>query len=346
MGLVLLLILHLTLLLTPSTTKAKPTNGFSVDIFHGDSPLSPFYSPSMNRTEAIIRAAMDSISRSNSLLNLDNTESPIVHPSSRSSNYLMKMSIGLAADDIRFGWNSSNKVGFSNLVFGCGHKNTWLPRKSTYYATGIVGLGISPLSFVSQLSPQIGRIFSYCLPPLYSNSSGKLTFGSESTQSAFGNISTPMVIKNYTYYYVTLDAISVNDFREEANPPTGGNMIVDSGTFLTMLDSRLYYRVKDQIISAIPNWALQKPVPPFKLCYSNLTNVDMPLLTFHLAGGDLTLDESNYMYTFADSDLACVAIVPRKGTSILGIISQIDYKVEYDLDRKTISFGPADCTRV
>nr|KYP44063.1 Aspartic proteinase nepenthesin-2 [Cajanus cajan] len=77
----------LTLLSTPCNSKSKPSNGFSVDIFHRDSPLSPFYDPSLNHTEIVLRAAMRSISRS---YNLDKVETKLI---TNNGEYLMKMFI-------------------------------------------------------------------------------------------------------------------------------------------------------------------------------------------------------------------------------------------------------------
>nr|KYP44059.1 Aspartic proteinase nepenthesin-2 [Cajanus cajan] len=89
MELVLLFIVLLTLLSTASTSKAKPSNGLSIDVFHRDSPLSPFYDLSLNHTEIVLRSAMRSISRSD---NLDNIETDITPNSS--GDYLMRMFIG------------------------------------------------------------------------------------------------------------------------------------------------------------------------------------------------------------------------------------------------------------
>ncbi|KAL2331035.1 hypothetical protein Fmac_018616 [Flemingia macrophylla] len=398
MGLILLLIVQLTLLSTPSTTTAKPTNGFSVDIFHRDSPVSPFYNPSMNRTEAIIWAAKRSISRSNMLLNLDSAEAPILPCE---ANYLMRIWLGtppleqfvtvdsgsaetwvqcepcdncyrqatpifdliksstynrltygtfsrggLGTDVLRFGDpNSSNMVSFNNLVFGCGFNNSWKPYEPIQNVTGILGLGNSPLSFVAQLSSQLGQIFSYCLTSYYSPSSGTFRFGNESTQSGNSISTTPMVQKpGNALYYVTLNGISVDEDRVDAKQPSEGNMFVDSGSSVTMLESSLYYAVQNLLLDNIESDPLDQPNPPFRVCYESLENVDVPTLTFHFAGDDLIMMESNFFHFFK-SGIACLALEPRDGTSILGSVSQVDYKVEYDLGRKTVSFAPADCTR-
>ncbi|KAK7324290.1 hypothetical protein VNO77_27823 [Canavalia gladiata] len=65
-------ILLFIILLTPSTLsfiEAKFGNGFSADLFHYHSPLSPFYNSSMTQAEILLKDALHSISRYNNLLN-------------------------------------------------------------------------------------------------------------------------------------------------------------------------------------------------------------------------------------------------------------------------------------
>lgn len=73
-------------------------NGFSIDLIHRDSPMSPFYNSSMNETEVFTNAALRSIARANffsDFINANNgsskVESEIIQ---NQADYLMKIFIG------------------------------------------------------------------------------------------------------------------------------------------------------------------------------------------------------------------------------------------------------------
>nr|KYP31065.1 Aspartic proteinase nepenthesin-1 [Cajanus cajan] len=418
----MLLIVHLTLLSTPCTSKAKPSNGFSVDIFHRDSPLSPFYDPSLNHTKIVLRAAMRSISRS---YNLDKVETKII---TNNGEYLMRVFIGtppeesfldvdtgsgliwiqcqpcakcfqqvtpifdtmksstyeklpcsslpcrmlpsaycvgsgdcsykisygdgsfsigeIGSDVISFGPDDKNLlVSFQSTVFGCGYNNSWFPDRTVQSTTGIAGLGNSPYSLVSQVSPKVGRIFSYCLLPFWSQSSGKLRFSFESTQSGTEVFTIPMFSKpDHPFYYVTLNAISVDKTNVTIGDHLKIDMIVDSGSSFTSIPSETFNSLYDEITDSREYKPLANPPPPFKLCYEGLTSLDLPSITFNFSGGAFPLPSSNNAYISLDK-LVCLAILPTEDTfSILGSISQVNHKVEYDLDKKTISFAQTDCS--
>ena len=70
------------------------SRGFSVDLIHRDSPLSPFFDPSKTRTERLTDAFRRSVSRVGRFRpgNLKGIESSIV-PSA--GEYLMNLSVGI-----------------------------------------------------------------------------------------------------------------------------------------------------------------------------------------------------------------------------------------------------------
>ncbi|KAK7271326.1 hypothetical protein RJT34_27122 [Clitoria ternatea] len=82
-----------------SITLAEANNnskGFSIDLIHRDSPLSPYYKPEVTPLERIKNAAMRSISRSNriSSLSLDQNKWPEASLIPDNFEYLMRFSIG------------------------------------------------------------------------------------------------------------------------------------------------------------------------------------------------------------------------------------------------------------
>ncbi|XP_028752467.1 aspartic proteinase CDR1-like [Neltuma alba] len=109
-----------------------------------------------------------------------------------------------AADSIRFGTSDGQSVSFPKSVFECGHNNL---GKFNRRMAGFVGLGNGPLSLISQLGNQIGRQFSYCLPPFNAKAATKLRFGEEAKISANGVVSTPIITNpnNPTFYYLNLE---------------------------------------------------------------------------------------------------------------------------------------------
>lgn len=101
----------------------------------------------------------------------------------------------------------SSAQAFSNIAFGCGSDNM-----GTFIGVdGLVGLGKGQLSLVSQLGASVGGLFSYCLVSYASapTKTSPLLLGSA------GNgvlVYTPLISNDFnpTFYYVTLNGITVN----------------------------------------------------------------------------------------------------------------------------------------
>ena len=406
-----------------SSAEAKPVNGFSIDLIHRDSPLSPLYNSSMTQTEVIINAALRSISRI-SLFHFTeegNKAETILIPNR--GDYLMKIFIGtppveslavadtgsdliwvqckpceqcypqnapifdpknsstfeaipcdsqscrllnryscgssgecryyysygdksftvgeLASDTISFGSNGGQSIDSPKTILGCGHDNEGKFRST---GTGLVGLGGGHLSLVSQIGDEIGHKFSYCLLPFSANSTSKLKFGSESTVSGNGVVSTPLVAKSpSTYYYLTLEGVSIGEKKLQTEQSVG-NIVIDSGTTLTMLESNFYDSFEAAVKEAIGNdhEPVQDPPEPLRLCYRDGSVENLPDVTFHFSGADIHLQKMN---TFLVVDnLMCLLMVPSERFSIFGNLAQVNFNVQYDLQRKMVSFSPADCT--
>nr|AFK37220.1 unknown [Lotus japonicus] len=83
----------------------------------------------------------------------------------------------LGAEHLSFGG-----ISVSNFVFGCGKNNKGLFGG----VSGLMGLGRSNLSLISQTNSTFGGVFSYCLPPTDAGASGSLAMGNES--SVFKNL--------------------------------------------------------------------------------------------------------------------------------------------------------------
>ncbi|XP_057726612.1 aspartic proteinase CDR1-like [Arachis stenosperma] len=250
----------------------------------------------------------------------------------------------LVSDTISFSTSNGGKsmIKYPKTTLGCGHDNDGNFRSTS---TGLVGLGGGPLSLVTQLGDAIGHKFSYCLLPFSVNSTSKLKFGSESsTVSRNGVVSTPLISKSpSTYYYLTLEGISIGEKKLQTEQ-SANNIVIDSGTTLTMLQSDFYDGFESAVKDAVDNShePVQDPPEPLRLCYRDISVEDLPDLTFHFSGADVHLQKMNTILKV--DNLICLAIVPSDRFSIFGNIAQVNFNVGYDLQEKMVSFYPADCT--
>lgn len=252
----------------------------------------------------------------------------------------------VATENFTIASSNGAPVSFSETVFGCGHNNGGTFDGA---GSGIVGLGGGPLSFVSQIASSIGGKFSYCLvPSSESNSSSKIIFGNGGDRILS---STPLIDKDpSTYYYVTLEAVSVgrNRLPYAASSAESGNIIVDSGTTLTLLQSEFYNKLEAVIIDSIDAERASDPrgflSPCFKAKGKDGGKIKLPVVTFHFTGADVELQPYN---TFAkiEEDLVCFAVVPSNDIAILGNLAQMNQLVGYDLEKRSLSFAPTDCTK-
>ena len=168
--------------------------------------------------------------------------------------------------------------------------------------------------------------------------------------SGNGVVSTPLVAKDpSTYYYVTLEGISVGNKRfayeasSKAVDSNEGNMIIDSGTTLTFLPQEFHNDLISAVEKAIDAERVSDPKDGLGVCFRSKDDIDVPI-TVHFTGADVKLKPIN---TFArmDDDLVCFTMIPSDGLAIFGNIAQINFLVCYDLKAKKVSFLPADCTK-
>ena len=262
----------------------------------------------------------------------------------------------LAIDTLTLGSTTSRPVPLPKTIIGCGHNNG-----GTFNAngSGIVGLGGGAVSLVSQLDSSIDGKFSYCLIPLTSqgDTTSKLNFGSNAVVSGSGAVSTPIVPKNIdTFYYLTLEAISVGRKRIELTKPSQvgdsaeGNIIIDSGTTLTILPSDLYPDFESAVKAEIDLAPTEDPSGVLSLCYvSSSDDFRGPSITAHFTGADVNLSSST-TFIRVDEQVVCLAFVAASdepgSISIFGNLAQANVLVGYDVVKKTVSFKPTDCTKL
>ncbi|XP_028787544.1 aspartic proteinase CDR1-like [Neltuma alba] len=245
----------------------------------------------------------------------------------------------LATESVSFGRN----VLFPKTAFGCGHNDNGLFNEND---AGLVGLGQGSLSLVSQMG-KVGHKFSYCLPPYSPKTTTKLRFGEAATISGNGLVSTPLITKNGSlslFYFLNLEGITVGK-QTVRTGQSNGNIFIDSGTTLTMLPSSFYEQIEALVKQAIGANQFIVQNNHYKLCYRNANSIqNFPNFEVHFTGANLSLKPQNFFRRISN-DVICFAMLPTDGTPIYGNVAQIDFEVEHDLDRKKVSFAPADCTK-
>ncbi|KAK2379510.1 aspartic proteinase CDR1 [Trifolium repens] len=245
-------------------------------------------------------------------------------------------------------------ISFPKSVIGCGTDNKMSFETA---GSGIVGLGDGPASFITQLGSSIDGKFSYCLLPSLlesktheSNTTSKLNFGDAAVVSGDGVVSTPIVRKDPpSFYFLTLEAFSIGNKRVEIRGSSNGdegNIIIDSGTTLTLLPSNDYANLESAVVELVKLKRVDDPNKDFNLCY-NVTSdgYDFPLITAHFKGADVKLHPISTFVSIAD-DIVCLTFVSSEIATIFGNLAQQNLLVGYDLKQKTVSFKPMDCTKV
>ncbi|XP_004506925.1 aspartic proteinase CDR1-like [Cicer arietinum] len=256
----------------------------------------------------------------------------------------------LVTDTLTLDSTIGHSISFPNTVIGCGTRNA-----GTFQAqsSGIVGLGGGSISLTKQLGTTIGGKFSYCLVPLFikSNATSKLNFGDAAMVSGHGVVSTPLVEKRHqTFYYLTLEAFTVGNKRIEiVGDSSGGgegNIIIDSGTTLTLLPSNDYTNLESAVKELVKLDRVEDPDDIFKLCYSVKSDkYDFPIITANFKGADVKLHPISTFIPIADG-VVCFAFIPSQIGSIFGNLAQQNLLVGYDLVKSVVSFKPIDCTKL
>ncbi|KAJ8573488.1 hypothetical protein K7X08_009999 [Anisodus acutangulus] len=256
----------------------------------------------------------------------------------------------LATETIRFGSSKKAQVALKNTVIGCGHNNagTFSGDKES----GIVGLGGGKFSLISQMGSSIGGKFSYCLAPFTQHSpvpKSKIHFGTNAIVLGNKVVITPLAKKSpATYYFLTLEGVSVGkkrlDFRQVAFSFEEGNIILDSGTVLTMFSPEIYVKLEAMVKGQIKLPTVADPIGALSLCYKSLSMEKIPIITMHFKGGDVKLGPLNTFVETSDNTM-CFAFAASYGVPIYGNIAQMNFMVGYDLKKKRISFKAADCSK-
>ncbi|CAN1245119.1 Aspartic proteinase CDR1 [Linum grandiflorum] len=254
----------------------------------------------------------------------------------------------VAAETLTMGSTNGRAVALPKTVIGCGHDNagTFSPKGS-----GIVGLGGGPASLVTQLGSSIGGKFSYCLVPY---TAAKLTstmhFGKNAVVSGNNVVSTPLISSPLmsTFYFLQLEAVSVGSTKipfQGSSIGSSGNIIIDSGTTLTLVPTDFLSQLSGAVESQVTGGTkTSDPQGLLSLCYVVNSGLKVPPITAHFQGADVVLESYNTFIDMSDT-VTCLAFYGNDELSIYGNIAQQNFLIGYDLQKQSLSFKPTDCTK-
>lgn len=256
----------------------------------------------------------------------------------------------LGRDSLRLG-----ATPVSGFIFGCGRSNKGLFGG----ASGLMGLGRSDLSLISQASSVFGGVFSYCLPSTEPGSSGSLVMGFDT--SAYKN-STPIsytkMVPNLqlpSFYFLNLTGISIGGIELHQTTPSTtfsqGGILIDSGTVITRLAPSVYKAVKAEFVKQFSGFPLAPGFSILDTCF-NLTGYDevnIPTMKMRFEGGaELNIDVTGLLYMVkSDASQICLALASLSYAdeiAIIGNYQQKNQRVVYDTKESKLGFARETCS--
>ncbi|KAM6561136.1 hypothetical protein CsatA_030375 [Cannabis sativa] len=387
-----LIVLLLLLLSLSSYSHSYSSDGFSVEIIHRDSAVSPLYNPSQTHSQRLANAFRRSITRASTLysshqLSTSSVESTLY---TDGGEYLMSISIGTPPFDILAIADTGSDLTWTQCspckkcykqvapLFKPNSSKTYrdatcdssVCKSATGAKTSCSSLDDSCQYSVSygDQSFSNGNIATDVLT-LSSTSGRPVTFPNfiigcshnSDVVSGAGVVSTPIVKgETDTFYYLTLEGITVGslngkknkkfiNFRSSSSTPAAvsqGNIIIDSGTTLTLVPEEFYSDFESAVASELKNEKrVEDPSGTLSLCYQISSGKDFvsPSITMNFKGADVELSQLNTFVQVSDT-VVCLSFVSAQGIAIYGNLAQMNFLVGYDRVKNTVSFKPTDCS--
>ncbi|XWS64979.1 hypothetical protein CRYUN_Cryun05aG0051000 [Craigia yunnanensis] len=122
-----------------------------------------------------------------------------------------------------------------------------------------------------------------------------------------------------------------------------GNIIIDSGTTLTLFPEDFYSELELAVSSKI-NATKVDALEGLSLCYDARTEFAVPDITIHFTDADVKLQPLNTFVLVSDR-VACFDFNSFQDFSIYGNLAQMNFLVGYDTYKQTVSFMPTDCSK-
>lgn len=263
----------------------------------------------------------------------------------------------ISSDTVTIKTTSGTPTSQPNFVFGCGYDN-YADFKGEE-ASGVIGLGAGPSSFITQMDSVIGGKFSYCLVyNTYSNpKTSKMHFGSRAEVTGASVVSTPLhIFKNsYALWFkgisvgatklaVTTGVSNSSSYSSKIFGFFNQRIIVDSGSTLTYLPKNLYSSLEAAVRKQMRLEVAADPLHT-RLCYKTPDgSIRGPLITVHFVGANIKLYPINSFLKIS-KNVYCLGFESHNGVAILGNLAQVNFLMGFDLKRKAVSFKRADCSK-
>ncbi|KAF9614330.1 hypothetical protein IFM89_018083 [Coptis chinensis] len=308
----------------------------------------PFFDPSLSHSYGEIMcnsSTCQSLSNATGYSGVCGTKRP-------SCNYLVSYGDGsYTRGELARDYLNLSSTAVPDFVFGCGRNNKGLFGG----ASGLMGLGRSQLSLVSQTSTNFSGTFSYCLPSTDTEDSGSLILGE--SFSVFKN-STPITYTNMisnpllsTFYLLNLTGISIGGVALQSPGLSNGGILIDSGTVITRLAPSVYRALRTEFLQQFSGYP---PAPSYSIldtCF-NLTGyeeLDIPTLKLRFEDSvEMTVDVMGMFYVVkTDASQVCLAIASLTYEDELGIIGnyqQKNLRVIYDTKNSKLGFAEEICS--
>ncbi|XP_075107569.1 aspartyl protease family protein At5g10770 [Nicotiana tabacum] len=238
-----------------------------------------------------------------------------------------------------------------NFVFGCGRNN----RGLFGLASGLMGLGRSDLSLISQTSNVFGGVFSYCLPSTDAESSGSLVFGGDA--SVFKN-STPIsytkMVPNpqlFSFYFLNITGMTIGGVVVQDSSFGQSGFLIDSGTVITRLPPSIYKAVKAEFLKQFSGYPFAQDYSILDTCFdlSAYEEVNIPTIKIYFdSGAEMEVDVAGVFYFVkSDASQVCLALASLQyedETGIIGNFQQRNTRVIYDTKQSQVGFAKETCS--
>ncbi|XP_042446325.1 probable aspartic protease At2g35615 [Zingiber officinale] len=256
-----------------------------------------------------------------------------------------------SSETLSFTSLDTNQITFiPNILFGCNLRSLL----TKFHDPGSsIGLGPNSPSLIHQLAPKyISKYFSYCLDYLNGGVASRLFLGRGKQTITGTTMVTPLMTQD-NFYAVQLNAISIPQkfavFLPTRSKLRAGNIIFDSGTVMTVLDTE----VVDRLVRELTNYVslpTVKVTGPFKLCFNVFSTEDedeLPGLWFSFAGtlGNFWVGPEN-LFGWYNRHVKCMVIIEANGLQVFGNIMQQDVLVGHDLDKMELTIIEKKCTEL
>ncbi|KAL0013160.1 hypothetical protein SO802_000229 [Lithocarpus litseifolius] len=347
----------LAVILVFSFTEATNSSGFTVDLIHRDSTLSPYYNASDTHFDRLYNAFARSISRANrfkaSLQSCNSIQSNVT--ASNSGEYLMKISLGTPAIDVLGVADTGGDLTWTQCkpCIKCYKQDPPLfdPHHSSTYCN--VSCKSKSCINLDRKAVSCGER-NICFYN-YTYGDNSYTRGDLGVETLTFGSTTGHRVKIPRIFFGCSNN-NDNIFDEESSGIIGlgggplslvsqlnkasskassnvGNMIIDSGTTYTFLPPEFHKDLVSVLLKTIYAKRVKDPKDVLSPCFRSKGDIDIPIIRAHFTGADVKLKPIN---TFArmDDDLECFTMIPSPDNlAIFGNLAEINFLVGLNYDR-------------